>query len=134
MVQYAKAARGGMSQMLQPTVVTEIIPESPFAGVRGTVRRRVGGGAKVYPAMIDYLEERGYVARQSHPSDGLGKIVLLTERGWAYIRATEAVFTDIERQWTDLVGAERMALVRSDLRRFVYALGNGELPIRLRPV
>jgi DNA-binding MarR family transcriptional regulator len=84
--------------------------------------------------MIDYLERHGYVIRQPHPSDGRGKIVLLIERGWGCIRATEEVFSDIERRWTDLVGPERMAQVRSDLRRFVYALGDGELPSRLRPV
>ncbi len=84
--------------------------------------------------MIDYLEQHGYVTRRPHSSDGRGKIVLLTERGWGCIRATEEIFTDIERRWTDLVGAERMAQVHSDLRRFVYELGDGKVPSRLRPV
>jgi len=85
-------------------------------------------------AMVDYLEEHGYVARQPHPRDGRGKIVVLTRRGWDCIRAAEAIFADVERRLVETVGAERMALLRFDLQRIVTAMDADGRPVRLRPV
>jgi len=107
---------------------------TPSGATGNELAAHLGVSKQAAGQMIDYLEQHDYVIRKPHPSDGRGKIVLLTERGWDCIRATEEVFSDIERRWTDLVGPERMAQVRSDLRRFVYALGDGEVPSRLRPV
>ncbi len=84
--------------------------------------------------MIDYLEEHGYVARRPDPRDGRGKIVVLTARGWDCIRAAEAIFADVERRWADIVGADRVAGLRDDLRRIVAAAGADAPPLRLRPV
>ncbi len=84
--------------------------------------------------MIDYLEEHGYVARRPDPRDGRGKIVVLTARGWDCIGAAESVFADVERRWADIVGADRIAGLRADLRRIVADAGIGDPPLRLRPV
>ena len=84
--------------------------------------------------MVDDLEERGYVERRAHPTDGRGKVVALTARGWACIAATEQIFADIERRWADLIGVERMEALRADLRRVVAGMHDGRSPQRLRPV
>jgi len=84
--------------------------------------------------MVDDLEERGYVERRAHPTDGRGKVVALTARGWACIAATEQIFADIERRWADLIGVERMEALRADLRRVVAGMHDGRSPQRLRPI
>lgn len=71
--------------------------------------------------IIDYLEERGYVARSPHPSDRRGKLIVLTERGWQCIRATETVFTAIENRWRDVLGGDEMEKLRLSARKLVQA-------------
>ena len=81
--------------------------------------------------IIDYLEQRGYVARTPHPSDRRGKHVALTERGWQCIRATEATFTAIEKRWVDVLGDEEMERLRSSMRKIVHAFpGSQSSPFR----
>lgn len=70
---------------------------------------------------IDYLEQHGYVTRAPHPSDRRGKQVVLTERGWQCIRATEAIFAAIEKRWVDTLGHEEMERLRSSVRQIVHA-------------
>ncbi|MBA2451038.1 MAG: MarR family transcriptional regulator [Chloroflexi bacterium] len=120
----------------------DVRPAHGFAFVRLTpdgatgneLAAHLGVSKQAASQMVDYLEGHSYVTRRPHPRDGRGKIVVLTERGWACIRATEAIFADIERRWAGDIGAERMELLRADLRRLVYATGDDALPRPLRPV
>lgn len=83
--------------------------------------------------MIDYLETRGYVSRQPHPHDRRGKLIVLTQRGWACIHATESIFSEIENRWAVVLGNDRMDELRSDLRRLALS-SNEPAPLRIRPV
>lgn len=82
---------------------------------------------------IDYLEEHGYVHRQPHPTDQRGKIIVLSERAWACIHATEAIFTNIENRWYDVLGEERIATLRSDLRQLMHTFPDAQ-SFTFRPV
>lgn len=84
--------------------------------------------------MAIYLEQRGYVVRHADPQDGRGKIVTLTERGWACIREAEATMARLEAEWGALMGADRLPHLRADLRRFIMAANGGTLPQTFRPV
>lgn len=84
--------------------------------------------------MIEYLEQRGYVTRQPHPSDKREKLVVLTPRGWDCIRVVEAVFANQEQRLRELLGAERLEQLRVDLHSMVLASGNEVIPYRLRPI
>lgn len=84
--------------------------------------------------MLDYLEQHGYVKRERHPGDGRGKLVVLTNRGWECIKATEIILTDLESQWSTIVGADQMQQLRVALRKLVLATNNGVFPTYLRPV
>lgn len=120
----------------------DVRPSHGFAFVRLTphgatgneLAEHLGVTKQAASHMVEYLVERGYVERRPHPTDGRGKIVVLTARGWSCITATEAIFADIEGRWTALVGAERMALLRADLRRIVAEARDGRSPQRLRPI
>lgn len=81
---------------------------------------------------IDYLEERGYVKREPHPTDRRGKLVVLTERGWECIRETEAIFTTIEGRWQELLGEDKMETMRQDLRKLIRS-SKAANPYSFRP-
>ena len=57
-----------------------------------------------------------------------------TKRGWACIKAVEAIFANLEWRSAAVVGAGRMELLRTDLDPLVCTLGDGAPPRRLRPV
>lgn len=84
--------------------------------------------------MVDYLEQRGYVARNPHPSDKRGKIVLLTERGWNVLRESGTILEQLEAQWTEIIGAKRMEELRADLHKLIAATNGGTMPYKFRPV
>ncbi|WP_312476299.1 MarR family transcriptional regulator [Neobacillus sp.] len=84
--------------------------------------------------MVDYLENRGYVMRQAHPTDKRGKIIVLTERGWLVLKAKEKILTEIEERWNENIGTERMQMFKEDLTKLVYEENKGKLSSRLRPV
>jgi DNA-binding MarR family transcriptional regulator len=107
---------------------------APDGATGNELAEHLGVSKQAASQMVDYLEEHGYVARRPHPGDGRGKLVVLTERGWACIRAVEAIFADLERRAAEVVGAERLELLRADLHRLVCTLGDGAPPRRLRPV
>lgn len=83
--------------------------------------------------MVDYLEQRGYVVRQPHPTDRRGKIVTLTHRGWSCIRETEAILSHLERQWATIIGAKRMEELKIDLGQLITGTHGGILPQKFRP-
>ncbi|OAS23618.1 MarR family winged helix-turn-helix transcriptional regulator [Paenibacillus oryzisoli] len=82
---------------------------------------------------VDYLEEHGYVLRQPHPTDQRGKLIVLTERGWDCIRATETIFTSIENRWQEVLGKDQIETLRGELRKLVYASTNSH-SFKFRPV
>ncbi|MBP0727167.1 MarR family transcriptional regulator [Bacillus sp. RG28] len=84
--------------------------------------------------MVDYLEKSGYVMRQTHPTDKRGRIIVLTERGWLVVKAKEEILTNIEQRWIDNIGAERMQMLKEDLKKLVDEENEDKLSSRLRPV
>jgi len=61
------------------------------------------------------LEQRGYVERVPDPSDGRAKIIRLTERGRAAQALGIGLIDDLEQEWGERFGAERVAALREAL-------------------
>jgi DNA-binding MarR family transcriptional regulator len=61
------------------------------------------------------LEQRGYVERVPDPSDGRAKIIRLTERGHDAQALGQGLIDDIEQEWAERFGAERVAALREAL-------------------
>ena len=97
------------------------------------VAEHLGVTKQAASQMLEFLEERGYVTRLPHPTDKRGKLVVLTQKGWACIRAVEAIFVTLEQQWIEVLGPERMNALRIDLHRLVMSSGSDIMPYRLRP-
>ena len=61
------------------------------------------------------LEQRGYVERVADPADGRAKIIRLTERGREAQAIGRGLIDDIEREWAEQFGEERLAALREAL-------------------
>jgi DNA-binding MarR family transcriptional regulator len=59
------------------------------------------------------LERLGYVARTPDPIDGRAKIIKFTERGRAAAVTGRRLFAEIEDEWAERFGAERIADMRA---------------------
>ncbi len=56
--------------------------------------------------------QRGYLERQADPNDGRARIVRVTQAGARLSATGRSIIRDVEREWGDRIGAERMALLR----------------------
>ncbi len=61
------------------------------------------------------LEQRGYVERVPDPSDGRAKIIRLTERGRDAQALGIGLIDEIEQEWAERFGADRVAALRDAL-------------------
>ena len=61
------------------------------------------------------LERRGYLERAPDPSDGRAKIIRLTERGREAQALGREIIDEIEEEWAERFGAERIAALREAL-------------------
>jgi DNA-binding MarR family transcriptional regulator len=61
------------------------------------------------------LERLGYVERVPDPNDGRAKIIRLTERGRAAQALGLGIIDEIEQEWAERFGAERIAALRDAL-------------------
>jgi DNA-binding MarR family transcriptional regulator len=74
------------------------------------------------------LEKLGYVERVPDPSDGRAKIIRLTQRGHAAHAIGRGLIEDIERDWGERFGAERVAALRALLEE-IAAERLGAIPV-----
>jgi DNA-binding MarR family transcriptional regulator len=74
------------------------------------------------------LERRGYLERVPDPGDGRAKIIRLTERGHAAQNLGFQIIEEIEQEWAERFGAERVAALR-DALELVTAERLGALPV-----
>ena len=70
------------------------------------------------------LEVRGYVERIPDPADGRAKIIRLTDRGAEAKAAAREIFAEVEREWAERIGEERVTAMRGALEA-LYELEHG---------
>lgn len=78
--------------------------------------------------LIDSLEAEGYARRIEDAGDARARRIELTKNGHRLLEAVEAIYTDLEREWADVVGARRVESMREDLTRLLLARHGGTLP------
>lgn len=74
------------------------------------------------------LEQRGYLERVPDPSDGRAKIIRLTARGQEAMAIGRGIIDEIEQEWAERYGAERVAALRSSLEA-ITAERLGAVPV-----
>jgi DNA-binding MarR family transcriptional regulator len=62
--------------------------------------------------LVDQLERAGYVERRPDPTDARARLVCFTERGRALQRAAREVERQVEQEWADHLGPERLETLR----------------------
>jgi DNA-binding MarR family transcriptional regulator len=65
--------------------------------------------------VVTDLQQRGYVERVPDPNDGRAKIIRLTPRGHEAQTLGWKLINDIEREWAERFGTERIAALRETL-------------------
>lgn len=106
---------------------------APNGATINEIGEHLGVTKQAASQMVEYLEQHSYVSRQPHPGDKRNKVVLLTAKGWECIKAVEKILGNLEQQWSDLLGYERMATLRVDLHRLILETNKGSWPNKLRP-
>ena len=66
--------------------------------------------------LVDALETRGYVERTPDPADRRAALVVITDRGREQIATARRLIAEIEREWEQRIGPERMAALRDALQ------------------
>jgi DNA-binding MarR family transcriptional regulator len=67
------------------------------------------------------VEALGYVTRVADPEDGRAKLVVPTARGREALLLGRAAFAEIEREWAEALGVERVDALRETLQE-IHAL------------
>jgi DNA-binding MarR family transcriptional regulator len=73
--------------------------------------------------LLGQLESLGYLERRPDPSDQRGRLVHLTRRGAAAGATMRATVEQVEREWSELIGAKDINQLRTLLQRLTTALG-----------
>jgi DNA-binding MarR family transcriptional regulator len=73
--------------------------------------------------LVEYLEECGYLERVPDPRDGRAQIIRRTERGREVNRAAKRIVQEIQDDWAEQLGPERMDQLMVLLRDLVKIIG-----------
>jgi DNA-binding MarR family transcriptional regulator len=72
--------------------------------------------------LVDHLSEGGYVERAADPGDLRAKIVRLTPLGWKASQKIRATVLEVEADWAQRIGPDRMAQLQEILGDLVASL------------
>jgi DNA-binding MarR family transcriptional regulator len=75
----------------------------------------LGVSRQAVAQVVTRLERGGYLTRITDPGDARAKLVCLTPRGRAALRAMRATALTVEDEWRQRLGAERLAGFRDTL-------------------
>ena len=71
--------------------------------------------------VVTALEQTGNVRRAPHPSDGRARVLLLTDEGKAKLEDGRRRWNGLENEWAELVGRDRLDVVRAALETYLAA-------------
>jgi DNA-binding MarR family transcriptional regulator len=67
--------------------------------------------------LVDQLERAGYVERVPDPTDARARLVRVAPRGAAAVPIAAAIVAEVEAEWTEHLGRQRMAQLRQILAK-----------------
>ncbi|MGZ3141449.1 MarR family winged helix-turn-helix transcriptional regulator [Lentzea chajnantorensis] len=83
--------------------------------------------------IVAELDEWGYVLREPHPTDKRAQYVTLTTKGRDYLKFADVLWSDLENEMAEAVGADTVATVKAGLTAYLQHV-HGEDQPGLRPV
>jgi DNA-binding MarR family transcriptional regulator len=88
----------------------------------------LGTSKQAVSKLVDGMVADGYVERAVDPHDARGRRVALSPRGRELLAAVEEIYRELEAGWTEVLGTQRVAALRSDLVAVLEAGHGGTLP------
>lgn len=102
----------------------QVFAALPLAGARLTTLAEDAGITKQsMGALVQELEEMGYLLREKDPLDGRAQIIKFSPKALKMYEASMGITKKIEAQYEALIGKERYARLKDDLKALVEALG-----------
>jgi DNA-binding MarR family transcriptional regulator len=96
----------------------------PVEGARATeLAERIGTTKQAVGYLVGYLEQHGYVERVPDPRDRRALLVRRTERGWLVNQTARRLVEEIQAEWAETIGHDRMDSLRALLGELVRSLG-----------
>jgi DNA-binding MarR family transcriptional regulator len=87
------------------------------AGVRpGELARQAARRKQTIGAILDDLERLGYITREPDPQDRRAALVVPTDRGLAFMQASDSIIGEIESRQATRIGVPAYAQLKHDLR------------------
>lgn len=92
------------------------------AGIRvGTLAEMSAVTKQAISQQLSYLQARGFVIVERDAADSRAKTVRLTRRGADSQRVARQLFVELERDWRDRYGGERMRQLRDHLEAILFS-------------
>lgn len=76
---------------------------------------RAGMSKQAFGEHIANVEALGYVVRVPDPEDGRAKLIVPTPRGREVVVLGRRIFVDLEREWAEAIGEDRVGALREIL-------------------
>src|SRR5512142_1717959 len=96
----------------------------PEEGCRITeLAERLGTTKQAVGYLVSYREEHGCLERLPDPRDGRAQIVRRTNRGWLVNQTARRVVEQVQADWTERIGADKMETLLALLGDLAEALG-----------
>jgi DNA-binding MarR family transcriptional regulator len=124
---HARLAARGWGAMRPPFgFVLVAASQGPLTGA--AIAELMGTTKQAASKLVDAMEAEGYVRREAGGVDARSKAVALTDRGRRLLDDVEAIYADLEAEWSEVVGRPRVEAMRADLLAAMRAFHDGELP------
>lgn len=124
------AGMEGMSLSLGTNVMRHLRGDR---GVRlGVLADLAGVTKQAISQQVNHLAAHGYVCVQPDPDDSRAKVVQLTDKGRRSQRTGRPLFRDVEQEWRERFGAERVQQLREILEGILEDLDDTEVVPRVR--
>jgi DNA-binding MarR family transcriptional regulator len=98
-----------------------------LASLAGLTKQSVG-------EIVDDLEGLGYLERYPDPTDKRAKLIRLTDKGLKAQATGFSLFKQLESDWAETFGAERIGALRSLLEEVALAKAPTAVPELARPI
>jgi DNA-binding MarR family transcriptional regulator len=96
----------------------------PEDGARVTeLAAQIGTTKQAVGYLVGYLEAHGFLERVSDPRDGRAFLVRRTQKGWLVNQTARRLVEEIQADWAERIGQERMAELLGLLGELVVSLG-----------
>lgn len=102
---------------------SRLLPYVDVDGTRSTeLARRMGVTKQAVGRLVQELEAEGLLARTADPTDGRAFRVVFTAAGLRYLIRMHRAINEIEADYMQALGEERLQLVRETLSAIAYGL------------